>query len=68
MPMRDFFELYDVLIEGVAPEAVTGTLSGQCWTAVETENAFGMAMTTPVDSAPRMLSGDYVGKGLKELA
>ena len=68
MPMKNFFELYDVLIEGVAPETVTGTLSGQCWTAVETENTFGMAMTTPVDTAPRMLSGDYVGKGLRELA
>ena len=68
MPMKNFFELYDALIEGVAPETVTGTLSGQCWTAVETENAFGMAMTTPVDTAPRMLSGDYPGMDLKELA
>ena len=68
MPMKNFFELYDVLIEGVAPETVTGTLSGQCWTAVETENAFGMAMTTPVDTAPRMLSGDYPGMDLKALA
>ena len=68
MPMKNFFELYDVLIEGVTPETVTGTLSGQCWTAVETENAFGMAMTTPVDTAPRMLSGDYPGMDLKELA
>ena len=68
MPMKNFFELYDALIEGVAPETVTGTLPGQCWTAVETENAFGMAMTTPVDTAPRMLSGDYPGMDLKELA
>ena len=66
--MKNFFELYDVLIEGVAPETVTGTLTGRCWTAVETENAFGMAMTTPVDTAPRMLSGDYPGMDLKELA
>ena len=68
MPMKNFFELYDALIEGVAPETVTGTLPGQCWTAVETENAFGMAMTTPVDTAPRMLSGDYPGMDLKALA
>ena len=66
--MKNFFELYDVLIGGVAPETVTGTLPGRCWTAVETENAFGMAMTTPVDTAPRMLSGDYPGMDLKELA
>ena len=68
MPMKNFFELYDALIEGVAPETVTGTLPGRCWPAVETENAFGMAMTTPVDTAPRMLSGDYPGMDLKELA
>ena len=68
MPMKNFFELYDVLIGGVAPETVTGTLPGRCWTAVETENAFGMAMTTPVDTAPRMLSGDYPGMDLKALA
>ena len=68
MPMKNFFELYDALIEGVTPETVTGTLSGRCWTAVETENAFGMAMTTPVDTAPRMLSGDYPGMDLKALA
>ena len=68
MPMKNFFELYDALIEGVAPETVTGTLPGRCWTAVETENAFGMAMTTPVDTAPRMLSGEYSGMALRELA
>ena len=68
MPMKNFFELYDALIEGVAPETVTGTLPGRCWTAVETENAFGMAMTTPVDTAPRMLSGEYPGMDLKAQA
>ena len=69
MPMRDFFELYDALIGGISsPAVVADTLTGQCWTAVETGELFGMAMTTPVDTAPRMLSGDYVGKGLRELA
>ena len=67
--MKDFFELYDVLIEGIASDApVTGTLMGQCWTAVETADHFGMAMTTPVDTAPRMLDRDYCGMPLKELA
>ena len=57
--MKDFFELYDVLIEGIASDApVTGTLMGQCWTAVETADRFGMAMTTPVDTATRMLDKD----------
>ena len=69
MPMRDFFELYDALIDGISSDAVvTDPLMGEYWTAVEAGAHFGMAMTTPVDTAPRMLSGDYVGKGLKELA
>lgn len=67
--MTDFFGLYDALIENMAShDRVSGTLMGQCWTAVETENYFGMAMTTPSDTAPRMLTGEYVGKDLKELA
>jgi uncharacterized protein (DUF4213/DUF364 family) len=41
---------------------------GECWTAVETRNHFGMAMTTPVDTAPRLLSADHTGLSLKELA
>ena len=67
--MKDFFELYDILIHGIDTNAVvTGTLMGNCWTAVETDHHFGMAMTTPVDTAPRMLSGEYAGESLKELA
>ena len=67
--MRDSFELYDALIDGISSDAVvTDPLMGEYWTAVEAGAHFGMAMTTPVDTAPRMLSGDYVGKGLKELA
>ena len=67
--MKDFFALYDALIQGISPDStVTGTLAGQCWTAVETKNAFGMAMTTPMDTAPRMLPEAYTGLSLKELA
>lgn len=67
--MNNFFELYDALIEAIPSDAVvTGTLMGQCWTAVETKAHFGMAMTTPVDTVPRMLSGDYTGMPLKTLA
>ena len=67
--MTDFFELYDTLIDGMDSNAiVTGTLMGECWTAVETVRHFGMAMTTPVDTAPRILSGEYTGMSLKELA
>ena len=67
--MRDFFALYDALISGISTDAaVTGTLMGQCWTAVETPGHFGMAMTTPVDTAPKMFSGNYSAMALKDLA
>jgi uncharacterized protein (DUF4213/DUF364 family) len=57
------------LIDGIHTDAVvSGTLSGQCWTAVETDCAFGMAMTTPVDTAPAMFTRNYIGMSLKELA
>lgn len=69
MLMKDFFELYDLLIHGIDTDAaVTSSLMGQCWTAVETQAHFGMAMTTPVNTAPRMLGSDYHGMSLKELA
>lgn len=67
--MNDFFSLYDLLIDGIHTDAVIrSTLMGECWTAVETAGHFGMAMTTPVDTAPRMLDRDYCGISLKELA
>ncbi|MBR5293147.1 MAG: DUF364 domain-containing protein [Oscillospiraceae bacterium] len=67
--MKDFFALYDRLIGGMDTDAVvTDTLCGQCWTAVKTDGHFGMAMTTPVDTTPRMLSGSYEGMPLKDLA
>ena len=66
--MKHFFELYDALIQGVGEGTVAETRCGQCWTAVETVDAFGMAMTTPVDTAPRMLDREYAGMALGELA
>ena len=67
--MKPFFELYDILIDGVDTDAaVTGTLMGTCWTAVEADGHFGMAMTTPVATAPRMLSGSYAGMPLRGMA
>lgn len=67
--MTDFFELYDRLIQGIDSDApVTGVLSGRCWTAVEAGPAFGMAMTTPVDTAPRMLPAEYTAMPLARLA
>lgn len=67
--MTDFFELYDRLIQGIDSDApVTGALSGRCWTAVEAGPAFGMAMTTPVDTAPRMFPAEYTAMPLARLA
>ncbi len=67
--MTDFFKLYDMLLAGMDTDApVTGVLAGQCWTAVETAEHFGMAMTTPVDTAPTMLAPPYPGMELKTLA
>ena len=67
--MNDFFALYDILLDGINTDAVvTNTLMGDCWTAVETADRFGMAMTTPVDTAPRILDKGYCGMSLKELA
>lgn len=67
--MADFFELYDALLEGIeAEDKISDVMMGQCWTAVETENHFGMAMTTPVDTVPRMLCASYPGMPLRELA
>ena len=67
--MSDFFALYDALIEGVpSDESVSATHRGRSWTAVETASRFGMAMTTPGDTAPRMLQESYSGIPLQELA
>ena len=69
LPVKSFFDLYDVLIDGVLSDAVvTATVSGACWTAVETASSFGMAMTTPVDTAPRMLDLGFDGMSLRQLA
>jgi uncharacterized protein (DUF4213/DUF364 family) len=67
--MTDFFALYDALIGGIDTDAlITNTYMGECWTAVETADRFGMAMTTPVDTAPRMFSANYSGISLRDMA
>ena len=66
--MNNFFLLYDALTDGISSDAVvTQALMGECWTAVETTEHFGMAMTTPVDTAPRMVTRSYTGMALNEL-
>lgn len=67
--MTDFFALYDALIRGIdTDDRISNTYMGECWTAVETADRFGMAMTTPVDTAPRMLYANYSGISLRDLA
>lgn len=66
--MNDFFALYDALLEGVPDLPVLNALSGDYWTGVKTEDGFGLAMTTPGDTAPPMLSRPYDTLSLKELA
>lgn len=66
--MNDFFALYDVLLEGVPDLPVLNTLSGDFWTGVETREGLGLAMTTPGDTAPRMLPQPDDSLSLKELS
>lgn len=66
--MKDFFELYDMLIRGMEDAAVTAAYAGAWWTAVETRDSFGMAMTTPADTRPAMRKGKMEGMSLKALA
>jgi len=67
--MDDFFQLYDTLTTGIpAGLEVTGTLSGSRWTAVETANSLGLAMTTSGDTAPPLFSRPHTGMELAELA
>lgn len=66
--MNDFFALYDALLEGVPDLPVLNTQSGDFWTGVETREGLGLAMTTPGDTAPRMLPQFDDSLSLKELS
>lgn len=67
--MHDFFEIYNTLTRGIPTDHTVKTaVMGQYWTAVETENTMGLAMTVPVDTAPRMLSGSPGEASVRELA
>lgn len=67
--MTDFYQIYNTLVAGIEPGiTITGTLCGSCWTAVETDDRFGMAMTTPGDTIVPMCAAPYEGMDLKELA
>ena len=67
--MDNRFPLYDALIDGIsAGHPVTNTLSGDQWTAVETVDSFGMAMTTSGDTIPPRFFTPYEGMELRKLA
>ena len=67
--MDDLFQLYDTLIGSIpAGHLITHSLSGDQWTAVETADTFGMAMTTPGDTIPSQFSTPYEGMELRDLA
>lgn len=63
-----FFELYDVLLNGISENApIQDTRCGQWWTMVRTDNRFGIAMTTHMDQRPPMLE-NREGLTLRELS
>ena len=63
------FAIYNKLIEGITPgHSITGTLQDSCWTAVETGDNLGIAMTTPGDTVPAFCPIPYEGLELAELA
>ena len=67
--MTEFFQLYDTLISGIRSDAIVrDTFSSDVWTAVETSDHFGIAMTTPCGTVPAMLDRNYTGLPLSELA
>lgn len=65
--MKDFFSLYDTLIDGIPDncEAVTDTAKCRNWTLVESEAASGIAMTTVGDSIPKLFPDGIKGISLK---
>ena len=61
------WELYDALIEGVeSEEKIERAVSGRIWTAVETVNLSGVAMTTEGESMVPMHPGGVAGLPLRE--
>ena len=70
--MENFFELYDALLNGIGTDAqnerITHALSGRCWSMVETESLFGMAMADTCVSRAPMFAGGFDGLSLNNAA
>ena len=67
--VKEMWELYDALIDSVASgEKIERAVSGRIWTAVETANLTGVAMTTEGESMIPMYPGGVEGLTLREAA
>ena len=64
----NFFELYDALLSCVPEEKVLYSQQGELWTMAETAAATGIAMTTAVDSMPKMFPEGIDGMSTREAA
>ena len=67
--MKDFFGIYDALIDGIDSDArVDSAVVGTRWTAVTAGGHTGIAMTVGVESCPRMFPKGIVDLTLREAA
>jgi uncharacterized protein len=67
--MPNPWELYDWLIESIPSDVVARrVLIGNAWTAVETDEALGLAMTHRDETSPAKLQPPYAGRSLRDLA
>lgn len=66
---KDFFRIYDKLIQGIEGDGrAERVFGGNYWTGVQSGDSIGMAMTTCGESIPPSLRSPYQGMYLKELA
>lgn len=70
--MRNFFSLYDKLIDGMGEDAaeitVSKAFSGECWAMIEAGGRMGIAMEGTMDTAPLMYENRLTGLTLAEAA
>lgn len=67
--MDNRYPIYDALIAEITPGCrITGSLADSCWSAIHTEDHFGIAMTTPGETIRSMFPVPYEGMDLAALA
>ena len=63
------WQLYDALIEGIAQgRQIDDTASSDIWSLVQTGDDVGIAMTTPGDTRPKLITEGFVHSDLKRAA